>query len=332
MEDDLHSPYSDEAEVRLRKAAEGGSVDAMLDLGRLCFSRDDFTGAEAWFRKAAEGEDAETMLNLARYAHTFGDSSEAEGWFQKAAEAGSPQAMLIHGQQLAGRGALADEEHWYREAAKLNDYVGMNNLAEVLCQKGELDEAEMWARRAVDQATDDLIAMSTLGEILQRKGLMVEAESLWREAAKAGEQNAIRNLRELLETQGRLEEATPPLNDEQDGEIRRLPFNSKCLPLPAQRMLAADDYVGLAPYLRHHLAAAEREPDVVVAYALAFIEEAEIMLAWESETFDRQCEEVLKLLDAVLVDASDPSGAEDLMSRLVTALKVAPAVRDQPRF
>lgn len=108
----------DEAARWCRRAAEAGSPQAMVMLGRL-YHADDGVGLEkddrqavAWFRRAAEkGEPEAYFLLGVSYQAGWGvaaDPREALRWYQKGADAGDADSMSALGAMyLDGNGGLA---------------------------------------------------------------------------------------------------------------------------------------------------------------------------------------------------------------------------------
>ena len=157
----------------LMSAAEHGSADAMMVLGRLSGSAgepgDGAAGAEWYrkaagqYRKAAENGDAEAQHILSEmYECGYGvekDEAEAVKWLMKSAGNGRADAQFTLGTRYeSGLGVRQDREEavrWYRKAAELGDAAAQNNLGTCYAmgegvEKDEA-EAEKWFRRAADQ-------------------------------------------------------------------------------------------------------------------------------------------------------------------------------------
>ena len=82
----------------------------------------------------------------------------------------------------------------------------MYNLGVLLKQRGELGEAECWYREAA--AAGDSDAMNNLGMLLKQRGELGEAESWYRRALGAGRNSdAMTNLGALLYERGEMDEA-----------------------------------------------------------------------------------------------------------------------------
>lgn len=104
-----------EAVTWLRRSADQGFVDAILALGNLYRSEENYTEALNWFRKSVELGSAQGQINIGEmYAMGRGcakDLREAIKWFRKAADQGNTTGMLNVGLCY---GAL----HNYEEALK----------------------------------------------------------------------------------------------------------------------------------------------------------------------------------------------------------------------
>jgi TPR repeat protein len=125
----------DDAKARewYQKAADKGSVDAMVSLGVLYASGQGFTQdyakAREWYQKAADKGSADAMYNLGNlYDDGHGvaqDSAKAREWYQKAADKGSVEAMFTLGLHYDyGQGVaqdLAKAREWYEKAAAKGD-------------------------------------------------------------------------------------------------------------------------------------------------------------------------------------------------------------------
>jgi TPR repeat protein len=116
-----------------QKAADKGSVDAMVSLGVLYANgqgvAQDFAKARESYEKAADKGSADAMYNLGNlYDDGHGvaqDSAKAREWYEKAADKGNVEAMFTlglhydYGQGVAQDNAKARE--WYEKAADKGD-------------------------------------------------------------------------------------------------------------------------------------------------------------------------------------------------------------------
>jgi TPR repeat protein len=127
------SKDNDKAREWYEKAADKGSVDAMVSLGVLYANgqgvAQDYAKARQWYQKAADKGSADAMYKLGNlYDDGHGvaqDFAKAREWYQKAADKGSVEAMFTlglhydYGQGVAQDYAKARE--WYEKAADKGD-------------------------------------------------------------------------------------------------------------------------------------------------------------------------------------------------------------------
>ncbi len=118
----------------------------------------------------------------------------------------SPQIVIEFGRLPLGRGQALQA---VAEATIVSMF--MNNRAAEHLVQGELDEAYAHAKQALLQDRHFAAAYNTLGVIYQRKGLAAAAERAWRAALTrdGNDQAALMNLRVMLESQRRFDEAAP---------------------------------------------------------------------------------------------------------------------------
>ena len=118
-------------QVWMRRAAEGGKVNAMEFLANRCEHAEppDYQEAAHWRRRAAEAGSSEAMNRLA-LAYSIGkgvpkDAVQAAQWYRKAAEAGSAAGMSnLASVYLNGEGVVRDEKEarrWMKAAADHGD-------------------------------------------------------------------------------------------------------------------------------------------------------------------------------------------------------------------
>jgi hypothetical protein len=162
---------------RMRIRADGGNVQAQLQLGRAYFLGDGVPKDEAeglrWFRKAAEkGEaQAERILGL---AYEFGqaglsqDDEKAVYWFRRAADHGDEQGQAKLAEMYeTGRGGLpkdgAEALRLYRRLANKGNAAAQNKIGD-LYEFGRADlpkdevQALYWYRKAADQGNVPALA------------------------------------------------------------------------------------------------------------------------------------------------------------------------------
>jgi TPR repeat protein len=197
-------PESDADHVlRLRKGAEAGSPDDMVDLALALLDgkkvRRDAAEAFRWLTRAAEAGNARGMGSLGvRYLRGDGvDQDLALGarWLEKAAQSGDPDSMVNLGALLVDgvgleKDAVAGVE-WFRKAASLGSGRGMTALGVAYgLGHGVLPdgaEALRWLRKGA--ATGDPESMAQLGVALRDGvgGVRDEREAIgWIRKAAAG--------------------------------------------------------------------------------------------------------------------------------------------------
>ncbi|WP_257919491.1 tetratricopeptide repeat protein [Amycolatopsis iheyensis] len=233
----VHHNLPDIAEQAWTKAAAGGNVHALHNLGWLHEEQDDLAGARRWYRRAAEAGYTTSMCNLglllqkkgefdaarklyqqaldAGYTNAMrylgglcedqGDDAGAGQWFRRGADLGDSHAMNELGVLHYRRGEPTDAEHWYRRAVGAGHLAAMNNLGVLLEERGDHAGAEQWYRQALDSG--DARVQHNLGWLLIQRDRLTEAEQWLRQAAEAGDAGAMRNLGWLLRQRGDQAEA-----------------------------------------------------------------------------------------------------------------------------
>jgi len=175
----------DEAEALrwLRRAAEGGSIEAQTDYGELLLHAEitvhehaqagSPSEAATWFRLAAEQGSPRAQTNLgALFALGRGvprDPAAAFVWFKRAAEQGDPRGQYNVGVALQlGDGVNRDlqaAKTWFQRAALQGDERAMLNLASLLTggqpSAKDLEEAYAWLLVAEERGDDDVAADAT---------------------------------------------------------------------------------------------------------------------------------------------------------------------------
>ena len=172
----------------VRKAAEGGHLDAMYILGTFLvmpgederYENED--EGDEWILNAAKGGYLKAMLLMGDRLMKFDDSPEAmkEGldWYRKAAEGGHLKAMCTLGKHLIRANGCEDTHDnkkegfdWYREAAKGGYFEAMCTLGKHLihadgCEDTQDNKKEGfdWYREAAKGG--DFEAMCLVGKCL----------------------------------------------------------------------------------------------------------------------------------------------------------------------
>jgi hypothetical protein len=104
------------AEHCLRLAAQGGSRDALNDLGVLQKRQNRIEDAEQAFRQASDLGCPNASNNLGNLWETRGDMQAAAWYWHRAAEGGVPRAMVSLGIYLASTGQQAEARGFYERA------------------------------------------------------------------------------------------------------------------------------------------------------------------------------------------------------------------------
>jgi Tfp pilus assembly protein PilF len=126
----------------LRRAAQGGSVDALNALGVEAKNEGRLDEAERLLRRAAERGDANALNNLGNVLERRGDGPGAARYWRGAAEAGVTRAMLSLGMYLAAQGQPAQARAWYERAKAVAgpDESGLLQLLAAVIERGEQDQ------------------------------------------------------------------------------------------------------------------------------------------------------------------------------------------------
>lgn len=139
---------ADEGIAWIKKAADGGQVDAQLQLGRFYANgigvEKDAQMGRAWLTMASGAGSAEAAFELGQIAEKGDGSSEpdvkqAMRHYLKAAEGGSVRAMMYLGQGYSFGGGVIEQDlnealKWYQKAADAG-------TAEAMFKAGQLYEA-----------------------------------------------------------------------------------------------------------------------------------------------------------------------------------------------
>jgi TPR repeat protein/serine/threonine protein kinase len=187
------------------KSAEGGNVQAQIELGNLYYHgisvEKDYIEAAKWYRKAAEqGDDDGQNIIATRFYYGEGvaqDYAEAAKWYAKAAEQGNADAQNNLGNcYYAGNGVEQDYHEaveWYKRAANNGYAVAQNNLGNRYYNgegvEKDYNEAAYWYRKAAEQG--NATGQGSLGDrYFDGEGVAqdyAEAVNWYRKAAEQGD-------------------------------------------------------------------------------------------------------------------------------------------------
>ena len=147
----LDSGDVDEASTWLLLAAEAGAPSAMNDLGVVLFhTTDDKMSAVLWWRRAVEHGEVAAMVNLGWAAHTAGDLEFARSWYERASQEGHSGAVHNLSCLLEETGDHEGALALCEQAATLGNPSAMNDLAVHLERDGDVEAAISWYRHAAD--------------------------------------------------------------------------------------------------------------------------------------------------------------------------------------
>jgi hypothetical protein len=122
---------------------------------------------EKQLRKAAEGGDIDAAFELADMLEDDGDPAGAERWYRFAATRGHLKSAFGLGTILCMRGAFEEAEPWLRKVTTSDDprlaQAGATTLGMCLCDLDRFDEAEQWLTIGADAG--DAMAVKYLDKL-----------------------------------------------------------------------------------------------------------------------------------------------------------------------
>jgi TPR repeat protein len=170
----------------LTRAAALGSDTALLRLGILCKSREQFEEAESWWSKAHEAGHERGSLNNAGMWESQGDLEKAREWLTKGAEAGHQDVVR---RLISFAISLSDhelEEMWTQRLSELEKVESLARQEKLAGLKVEAKELKAKADR------DDLEALVRLGLLNYNKlGKPKKARTIFERAAELGSGKAM---------------------------------------------------------------------------------------------------------------------------------------------
>ena len=165
-----------------RREIEGGSTEAMMQLGELLRDQDDLEGARAGYQQAIDRGDVRAMLSLARLLRgDVGDAGGARSWFQRAIDSGDADLAAeaavdlghllmifkrdVDGAQAAFQRAIDSGHPEWAPA-------GMNGLASLRLRQRDPAGARTAFQQAADAGNPEQAAraLTMLGNLLGREG------------------------------------------------------------------------------------------------------------------------------------------------------------------
>jgi hypothetical protein len=129
------------------------------------------------FWESADGGDVNAMVELADLC----DGEMRKDWLRRAGDGGDRGSPHVLANELAEEERLVEAALWYQRAYEVGHRSDAAKLSEVLLGLDRLDEAERWARRAVEEHRGSLLdsdSVRALVHVLDRQGKSDEAERL----------------------------------------------------------------------------------------------------------------------------------------------------------
>lgn len=196
------------AEEWLTRGAEAGGTEAMSGLGILLADADRAAESEAWLAKGAGAGNPIAMYNFAQLLYRQGQVKRARRWYEKAANYGLTEAIFNLGSILADSNKATDIQSamvWLSRGAGLGDAACAFRLGSLWFEGKDAERAELYLRQAADAGHP--AGMGLLGYLLTRTQRMEEAEEWLRAAAEAGHVASMLNLSNVLKLGGRSDES-----------------------------------------------------------------------------------------------------------------------------
>jgi trypsin-like peptidase/tetratricopeptide repeat protein len=160
------------AEPWLRRAAEGGHIQAAADLAQLTSDPLELT---YWTAVACRAGHAGMLRNVAAVKFNAGHKDEAEQLYRRAAETGDLAAAGTLGALLHERGEIGQARDWLTCAADGGSEEAAHNLGVLALGLGDRGEAIAWFRRAADAGF--VPAMHPLAIIFEEDGDAGQSEA-----------------------------------------------------------------------------------------------------------------------------------------------------------
>ncbi|MHA6757388.1 tetratricopeptide repeat protein [Streptacidiphilus sp. PAMC 29251] len=172
----------------LRKAAESGGCDPLIELGRLALFAGNTAAAHRFQLRAAERGSLDAVLELTSF--TKGDLKEQ--LLQGLADAGDTRAIFRLAVERKQNGDFQGAVALHQRAAELGDTQALHILAGHHKDAGDWQSAETLLRRAL--TAGESTAVLPLALLLEENGDDEGVERLLFEAGRAGEPQALISL------------------------------------------------------------------------------------------------------------------------------------------
>ncbi|MFE2423101.1 hypothetical protein [Streptomyces hokutonensis] len=218
------------AESWFRRAAKAGQTESARHLGRLFVERGESREAETFLELAAQDGDGDAATLLGKLL-----LERAERWLRAGAQEGNPEAAHRLGDVLLGKADVDAVGEYYGAAARAG-YTGVA-LSMGLCHLlyNQREKAEVWLGRAARDGDERarylqrflkyepesladtetyfadnaewLLDIAHYGVVLEKQGHLDKAREQYEKAYKSGDSYGAYRLANLLEKQGKHDEA-----------------------------------------------------------------------------------------------------------------------------
>ncbi|MFE9007415.1 hypothetical protein ACFYOY_35745 [Streptomyces sp. NPDC007875] len=183
------------------RAADAGSADALYVLARKCDEAGEREDCEVLLRRAAEGGNSDALRDLIKMREKAGDRDGAEALTQQAAASDKLTGLLCLSDLRMAAGDFEGAEALLRQAADAGHDRVLCDLAELRDVAGDRSGADAFAQQAI--AAGQAHQLRLLAWMRQHNaGDFDSAEALYRLAADAGNNDALRDLIQMREEAG----------------------------------------------------------------------------------------------------------------------------------
>lgn len=176
------SDVSDAVLKSWKQAAKSGNAAAAFNLGLHYEGRKDLARAKRWYTVSMNGGDADAAINLGLLYFDEGDFSAAEPCFRAGVRENRPMTMHMLGAILSQSGQWDEVAQLWEGAARLGHHVAARKRGFLALYLGEKEKAEIYLRQAA--VAGDEQAISLLAGHLQEMGRVEEA-ARWSERLRS---------------------------------------------------------------------------------------------------------------------------------------------------
>ena len=185
------------ARMHYMQAAVAGNTEGAYRYATLLRADGNDSGAESWLRRAAEGGHIQAAADLAQLTS---DPLELTYWTAVACRAGHAGMLRNVAAMKFNAGHKDEAEQLYRRAAETGDLAAAGTLGALLHERGEIGQARDWLTRAADGGSEE--AAYNLGVLALGLGDRTEAIAWFRRAADAEFVPAIHALATIFDEDG----------------------------------------------------------------------------------------------------------------------------------